>query len=751
MPRRGRARRGVGGGERAGRRRASRPRRRGRHARPRQHAPPPVPEPDARPRAGGRPLQLAEDALPGVGRGSTTEAEYAAARTGLAELALSGCTTVFDHHYVFPRGGRAGCSRPRCRAARELGVRIVASRGSMDLGESRRRAAARRARRGPRRRARRRPSGWPGSPTAPRWRSRSRRARRSPSRGGLMRGVGGARAAARAAAAHAPRGDGRGGGVLPRALRLHAGRVPRAARLARRGRLVRALRPPLRSGRRARSAAPASASPTARRSNLRLGAGIAPVRELLDAGVRVGLGVDGSASNERGDLFLEVKQALLVARARGGPEAMTVRDALRLGTRGGAAVLGRDDIGSLEPGKRADLAVWRDRRARARRRRRSRRRARLLRPAPRRPALRRRRGGRARRPARPRRRGGDRARAPRARRKDSPRERLLSTHVLDTERGPPRDRRSASSSTGATSSSAAARPTPTAASRARRRARARRLPARLPPALAVLPPRRAGSSSSTTATTTSRCSSPPTRARPTAAADAPTSSRSSSRAHALRRAARASARTRSVRARGDRRSCREDEKLEALDAHPAIGARKLSARSAAEQGDGRRPGDARRARVPEPASTRRSSASASSSSSTGRPKAEILDVLRERHRADARRGARHRRSTSSSRSRRTGGAAVALDSVRDRAGSTCSSAGCTSSPAIVWIGTSFYFVALDNHLRRRRTARRERGVGGEAWEIHGGGFYRVAEVPGRAARRSPSRCTGSSGRRTRRG
>ena len=94
-------------------------------------------------------------------------------------------------------------------------------------------------------------------------------------------------------------------------------------------------------------------------SNMRLGAGIAPVRTLLDAGVRVGLGVDGSASNERGDLFLEVKQALLVARARGGPEAMTARDALRLGTRGGAAVLGRDDIGSLEPGKRADVAVWR--------------------------------------------------------------------------------------------------------------------------------------------------------------------------------------------------------------------------------------------------------------------------------------------------------------------------------------------------------------------------------------------------------
>ena len=94
-------------------------------------------------------------------------------------------------------------------------------------------------------------------------------------------------------------------------------------------------------------------------SNLRLGAGVAPVRALLDASVRVGLGVDGSASNERGDLFLEVKQALLVARGRGGPEALTAREALRLGTRGSASVLKRDDLGSLEPGKSADLAVWR--------------------------------------------------------------------------------------------------------------------------------------------------------------------------------------------------------------------------------------------------------------------------------------------------------------------------------------------------------------------------------------------------------
>jgi cytosine/adenosine deaminase-related metal-dependent hydrolase len=80
---------------------------------------------------------------------------------------------------------------------------------------------------------------------------------------------------------------------------------------------------------------------------------------LLDSGVRVGIGVDGSASNERSDLLFDVKQALLVARGRGGPAALTAREALRLATRGSAAVLGRNDLGAIESGRCADLAVWR--------------------------------------------------------------------------------------------------------------------------------------------------------------------------------------------------------------------------------------------------------------------------------------------------------------------------------------------------------------------------------------------------------
>lgn len=95
-------------------------------------------------------------------------------------------------------------------------------------------------------------------------------------------------------------------------------------------------------------------------SNARLGAGIARVRDLRDAGVPVGLGVDGAASNEAGSLLEELRHAVLFARARGGPRALTVRDALEMATMGGARVLGRaDEIGSIEPGKLADLALWR--------------------------------------------------------------------------------------------------------------------------------------------------------------------------------------------------------------------------------------------------------------------------------------------------------------------------------------------------------------------------------------------------------
>jgi len=102
-------------------------------------------------------------------------------------------------------------------------------------------------------------------------------------------------------------------------------------------------------------------------SNMRLASGIAPVRAMVDAGVPVGLGVDGSASNDGAQMISEARQAMLLQRVGialepfgcdRGPAAMTARDALALATRGGARVLGREDIGTLEPGKCADLALF---------------------------------------------------------------------------------------------------------------------------------------------------------------------------------------------------------------------------------------------------------------------------------------------------------------------------------------------------------------------------------------------------------
>jgi len=93
-------------------------------------------------------------------------------------------------------------------------------------------------------------------------------------------------------------------------------------------------------------------------SNCRLGSGIAPVRALRDAGVKVGLGVDGSASNDAGNLIAEARQTMLLQRVALGGDAMSAREALEIATLGGAQVLGRPDCGSLAVGKRGDVAIW---------------------------------------------------------------------------------------------------------------------------------------------------------------------------------------------------------------------------------------------------------------------------------------------------------------------------------------------------------------------------------------------------------
>jgi 8-oxoguanine deaminase len=284
------------------------------------------------------------------------EMEYAAARCGLAELALSGCTTVFDHHYVFPRGV-SGLVEAEIRAARELGVRLVASRGSMDLGES--------------------DGGLPPDSLVEDIDTILADTERLHA---LADGSAVQVAVAPCSPFSVTRRLMEESAALARrlGLQLHThlaetieedaycrelfGCTP-VEYLERVGWLdddvwcahcVHLSDDDVRTF--ARAGVGVAHCPT---SNLRLGAGIAPVRGMLDAGVRVGLGVDGSASNERSDIFVDVKNALLAARGRGGPEALTARDVLRLATRGGAEVLRRDDIGVIAPGKRADLAVWR--------------------------------------------------------------------------------------------------------------------------------------------------------------------------------------------------------------------------------------------------------------------------------------------------------------------------------------------------------------------------------------------------------
>jgi cytosine/adenosine deaminase-related metal-dependent hydrolase len=287
------------------------------------------------------------------------EAEYAAACTGLAELMLSGCTTVFDHHYVFPRG-RTGLVEAEVQAASELGCRIVASRGSMDLGVSdgglppdelvedidavladTERLVSALHEPGPG--ARVQIAVAPCSPFSVTGRLMTESAELA-RRLGLQLHTHLAETVEEEAYCQELYG------CTPVEYLDQLGWLDHDVWCAHCVHLSDA-----EVGRFAATGVGVAHCPT---SNLRLGAGVAPVRALTDAGVRVGLGVDGSASNERSDLFLEVKQALLVARGRGGPEAMTAREALRLGTRGGAAVLAREDIGAIAPGRCADLAVW---------------------------------------------------------------------------------------------------------------------------------------------------------------------------------------------------------------------------------------------------------------------------------------------------------------------------------------------------------------------------------------------------------
>ena len=276
---------------------------------------------------------------------------------GLTELALSGCTTTSDHLYLFPNGARLDDS---IGAAVEVGLRFHPTRGSMSIGES--------------------AGGLPPDALVEREDAiladceRLVAAFHDPAPGAMVR-VGLAPCSPFSVSRELMRDT----AVLARELgvRMHTHLAENDEDVAfslerfgcRPGDYAEALGwtgddvwhahcVKLDAGEIDLFAASGTGVAHCPCSNCRLGSGIAPVREMRDAGVKVGLGVDGSASNDLGNLIDEARQAMLVARARGGADAMAAREALEIATVGGAAVLGRDDIGRIAPGLRADLAVW---------------------------------------------------------------------------------------------------------------------------------------------------------------------------------------------------------------------------------------------------------------------------------------------------------------------------------------------------------------------------------------------------------
>jgi 8-oxoguanine deaminase len=290
--------------------------------------------------------------------GLTPEAIAVSTRIACAELMLSGCTTASDHTYIWPNGARID---DEIEAATAMGLRFHATRGSMSVGESR--------------------GGLPPDRVVEDEDAILRDSQRAieqyhdASRYAMLRIVLApcspfsvspdlmrqsaalARtysvhlhthlAETRDEAAYCQATFGRTPVELAEDLGWlgadvwHAHMVhPAADEITRLG----------------RSRTGVAHCPT---SNMRLASGIAPIRALRQAGARVGLGVDGSASNDGSHLLAEARQALLLQRVTGDPAALTAREALWLATRGGASVLGRDDIGYLAPGMAADFIGYR--------------------------------------------------------------------------------------------------------------------------------------------------------------------------------------------------------------------------------------------------------------------------------------------------------------------------------------------------------------------------------------------------------
>lgn len=283
---------------------------------------------------------------------------YAAAKLAMAELLLAGCTTASDHHYIFPNDVQL---EDEIRAAQETGIRFHAARGAMSLGES--------------------DGGLPPDHLVEREPDILRDTQRlietwhDPEPGSMLRIVVAptspfsvsvdlmreSAALARACGvnmhthlaenvkdvSYSRERFGMDPGQYAEAVGWVGDDVWHAHCVQLNAREIALF---------ARTGAGVCHCPS---SNMRLASGIAPVRQMLDQGVKVGLGVDGSASNDSGHLLGEARQALLLQRALGDPAGLSAREALEMATLGGAKVLGRDDIGRIAVGLSADIIAFR--------------------------------------------------------------------------------------------------------------------------------------------------------------------------------------------------------------------------------------------------------------------------------------------------------------------------------------------------------------------------------------------------------
>ncbi len=288
----------------------------------------------------------------------TPEAVYVSALVGLAELVLSGCTTTSDHLYLYPNGVRID---DEIRAAQEIGIRFHPTRGAMSLGESR--------------------GGLPPDSIVEEEDAILRDSQRvietyhQPERFGMVR-VGVAPCSPFSVTPNLMREAATLARHYHVRLHTHLAETPDEERFCIERFGTRPVAYMERLGwlgddvwhAHVVHVNPAEISLLARTgtgvahcpsSNMRLASGIAPVKVMRQVGVPVGLGVDGSASNDSSHMLAEARQALLLQRVGGDPAALSAHDALEMATLGGARVLGRDDIGALAPNMAADFIGFR--------------------------------------------------------------------------------------------------------------------------------------------------------------------------------------------------------------------------------------------------------------------------------------------------------------------------------------------------------------------------------------------------------